>query len=41
VNYRVDLPESLAPGTYDLRLTQTDLVANSSTSAGIPLAIAR
>ena len=40
VNYRVDLPKSLAPGSYDLRLTQTDLVANRATSAEIPLSIA-
>jgi len=39
VNYRVDFPKSLAPGSYDLRLTQTDLVADRSTSAEIPLHI--
>ncbi len=39
VNYRVDLPKSLAPGSYDLRLTQTDLLANRSTSAEMPLNI--
>jgi hypothetical protein len=41
VNYRVELPKTLAPGAYDLRLTQTDLVANRSTSAEIPLSIIR
>jgi len=41
VNYRFYLPKSLAPGSYDLRLTQTDLVANRSTSAEIPLNITR
>ena len=30
VNYRVDLPGYLAPGSYRLRLTQTDLVAESN-----------
>jgi len=39
VNYRVELPKSLAPGSYDLRLTQTDLLANRSTSAEMPLNI--
>jgi hypothetical protein len=39
VNYRVDLPRSLAPGSYRLRLTQTDLVADRSTSTEIPLEI--
>jgi hypothetical protein len=39
VNYRVDLPRSLAPGDYRLRLTQTDLIASRSTSTEIPLAI--
>jgi hypothetical protein len=39
VNYRVDLPRSLPPGSYSLRLTQTDLVANRSTTAEIPLII--
>jgi hypothetical protein len=41
VNYRVEIPESLAPGDYDLRLIQTDLIANRSTSAEIPLSITR
>jgi len=40
VNYRVDLPGSLARGSYCLRLTQTDLIANRSISAEIPLEIA-
>jgi hypothetical protein len=39
VNYRVDLPGSLTPGSYRLRLTQTDLIAGRSTSAEIPLVI--
>ena len=39
VNYRFYLPETLPPGSYRLRLTQTDLVANRSTSAEIPLEI--
>jgi hypothetical protein len=37
VNYRVDVPKSLTPGSYRLRLIQTDLVANRSTSSEIPL----
>jgi hypothetical protein len=39
VNYRIELPKSLSPGSYRLKLTQTDLVANRSTSAEIPLQI--
>jgi hypothetical protein len=39
VNYRFELPKSLPPGNYRLKLMQTDLVANRSTSAEIPLKI--
>jgi len=39
VNYRVELPKSLGPGSYRLRLLQTDLVAGCSTSSDIPLEI--
>ena len=39
VNYRVSLPKSLAPGPYDLRLTQTDLVGERSTSATLGFAV--
>jgi hypothetical protein len=39
VNYRIELPRSLEPGSYHLRLTQTDLIANRATSAEIPLKI--
>ncbi len=39
VTYRVDLPQSIAAGSYRLRLFQTDLVANCSTSAEIPLEV--
>ena len=39
VNYRVDLPKSLGPGSYSLRLLQTDLVAGSATASEIPLEI--
>ena len=39
VNYFVQLPRTLTPGSYTLRLTQTDLIANRSTTAEIPLAI--
>jgi hypothetical protein len=41
VNYRVELPKSLVPGSYRLRLIQNDLVAHHSTSAEIPLSITR
>ncbi len=39
VNCRVELPKSLGPGSYRLRLLQTDLVAGCSTSGDIPLEI--
>ena len=39
VNYVFKLPQTLPPGSYRLRLTQTDLVANRSTSSEIPLEI--
>ena len=39
VNYRVELPSSLLPGSYRLRLTQTDLVASRTTSAELPFEI--
>jgi hypothetical protein len=41
VNYRVELPKTLAPGSYHLRLIQTDLVAGSATSGEIPFEITR
>jgi hypothetical protein len=41
VTYRLPLPRNLPPGSYRLYLTQTDLVANRSTSAEIPLEIVR
>ncbi len=41
VNYVFDLPKKLGPGSYRLRLLQTDLVAGSSTSSDIPLEITR
>jgi hypothetical protein len=41
VNYKLSVPPTLPPGSYRLRLTQTDLVANRSSSAEIPLVIAR
>ena len=40
VNSWVDLPSTLSPGAYRLRLLQTDLVAGSSTSSEIPFEIA-
>ena len=39
VNYVFKLPQTLPPGSYRLRLTQTDLVANRTTSSEIPLEI--
>ena len=39
VNYRVDLPITLGPGSYRLRFLQTDLIAGSATSTEIPLEI--
>jgi hypothetical protein len=39
VNYLIELPKSLLPGNYRLKLSQTDLVANRSTSAEISLQI--
>jgi hypothetical protein len=39
VNYKFSVPPGLPPGSYRLRLTQTDLIANRSTAAEIPLVI--
>ncbi len=39
VSYRIYLPRSLEPGSYRLRLIQTDLVAGRTTSAEIPMTI--
>jgi hypothetical protein len=41
VNYRVDVPQNLAPGAYRLRVTQSDLVAHRTTSADLSFDIAR
>jgi len=38
---RLNLPESLAPGEYRLKLIQTDLVARETASAEVPLSIVR
>jgi hypothetical protein len=38
-NYKFSIPAGLQPGAYRLRLTQTDLIANRSTAAEIPLVI--
>jgi hypothetical protein len=40
VNYRMTLPDSLAPGAYELRLIQDDLVAHQTTARTIALVIA-
>jgi hypothetical protein len=39
VNYKLTLPDALPPGTYELRLIQTDLVAETSASRSLPLVI--
>ncbi len=39
VNYRVKIPESLAPGEYRVRLVQSDLLAGKSASRSVPLII--
>ena len=41
VNYRIALPSSVSPGDYRLRLFQTDLVANSSATAELPVTLTR
>lgn len=41
VSYRVLWPAHLEPGTYRLRLIQTDLVANRTTSSEIPVTLVR
>jgi hypothetical protein len=41
VNYRIALPPTISPGDYRLRLFQTDLVANSSATAELPVTLAR
>jgi hypothetical protein len=40
VNYRITIPESLAPGSYELRLIQDDLVAGQSASRTVALVVA-
>jgi hypothetical protein len=40
VNYRLTLPASLAPGQYELRLIQDDLVASQTASRSMVLVIA-
>jgi hypothetical protein len=41
VNYRIALPPTISPGDYRLRLFQTDLVANSSAAAELPVNLTR
>ena len=41
VSYLVEWPRSLEPGTYRLRLIQTDLVGNRAASREIPVTIVR
>jgi hypothetical protein len=39
VNYRLSLPTSLLPGSYDLRLVQTDLIGERTSSATTPFEV--
>lgn len=39
VNYRIVTPARLAPGSYALRLSQTDLVSNRSVTADVPFTV--
>jgi hypothetical protein len=39
VNYRITLPESLAPGSYQLRLVQDDLVAKHTATRAVSLVV--
>src|SRR5262249_41483865 len=39
-NCRIELPKTLEPGPSRLRLIQTDLLANRTTSKEVPIAIA-
>ena len=41
VNYRITLPESLAPALYELRLLQDDLVGNQSAARTVALTVGR
>ena len=41
VSYRIELPRTLEPGPYRLRLIQTDLVGNRVASREIPITIVR
>jgi hypothetical protein len=40
VNYRVTIPESIAPGSYELRLIEDDLVGGQSASRSVALVVA-
>ena len=39
VNYRVKIPESLAPGVYQVRLVQSDLLAGRTASRSVPITV--
>lgn len=39
VNYRIVLPATLTPGSYSLRMTQTDLIANRSVSDSVTFTV--
>ncbi len=41
VSYRIELPRTLEPGPYRLRLVQTDLVGNRVASREIPITVVR
>jgi hypothetical protein len=40
VNYRVTIPESLAPGSYEIRLIEDDLVGSQSATRSVALVVA-
>jgi hypothetical protein len=39
VNYRITLPKTLAPGSYELRLTQKDAIGDRTATRSVPLTI--
>ena len=41
VNYRIVLPTTLASGSYQLRLTQTDLVTGAAVAAQTPFNVSK
>ncbi|MCA1685732.1 MAG: hypothetical protein LC745_07035 [Planctomycetia bacterium] len=39
VNYRIVVPAKVGPGSYTLRLSQTDVVSGRTVSAGLPFSV--